>query len=242
MKPTDLNTPAKPWSPLALGWLAALWMGLLANWPLWQRMLTLPELQGAKGVGFVLVFAGLVVALHGALISLLAWPRLLKPVLLLCLMSAAAAAHFMGAYGAVMDPTMMVNMLQTDLKETRDLLSLRLLASLLLLGALPAVWLWRRPLAAQSWPRRLGWNLAGFAGGIALVLGLAMSSYADLASTMRTYPSLRYMMNPLAPFWSLGVVAVESGRTPDGPPAVIAADARWPVSYTHLTLPTKRIV
>ncbi len=227
MKSSDFEAPPKRWSPLSLAWLTALWMGLFANWPLWQRMLALPELQGAKGVGFVLVFAGMVVALHGALMSLLAWPRLVKPVLVLCLMSAAAAAHFMGAYGTVMDPTMMVNVLQTDVKETRDLLSLRLLASLLLLGVVPAVWLWRRRLAPQAWPKRLGWNLAGFAGGLALMVGLAMSSYADLASTMRTYPSLRYMMNPLAPFWSLGVVAVESHKAPDGPPAVVAADARW---------------
>ena len=111
MKSSDFEAPARRWSPLSLVWLAALWMGLLANWPLWQRMLALPELQGAKGVGFVLLFASMVVALHGALASLLAWPRLVKPVLVLCLMSAAAAAHFMGAYGTVMDPTMIVNVL-----------------------------------------------------------------------------------------------------------------------------------
>jgi len=219
--------PVKHWSALTLSWLAALWMGLLANWPLWQRMLTLPELAGAKGWGFIALFAGMVIALHGALLSLLAWPRLFKPVLLLCLLSAAAAAHFMGAYGTVMDPTMMVNVLQTDAKETRDLLSLRLLASLLLLGLLPALWLWRRPVAPQSWARRLGLNLAGFVGGLTLMVGLAMSSYADLASTMRNYPALRYMINPLASFWSLGVVAVESHKAPAGPPAVVAADAHW---------------
>ncbi len=227
MKPSDFQAPAKRWSPLALSWLAALWMGGLANWPLWQRMLALPELQGARGWGFVLVFAGIVISLHAALLSTLAWPRIYKPVLVLCLLSAAAAAHFMGAYGTVMDPTMMVNVLQTDMKETRDLLSWRLLGSLLLLGVLPSIWLWRQPIAPWSWPRRLGLNLAGLIGGLALMVGLAMSSYADLASTMRNHPSLRYMINPLASFWSLGVVAVESHQAPAGPPAVVAADAQW---------------
>ena len=227
MKSTDFQAPTKHWSPLALSWLAALWMGVLANWPLWQRMLALPELQGAKGWGFVLVFAGIVISLHGALLSALAWPRLFKPVLALCLLSAAAAAHFMGAYGTVMDPTMMVNVLQTDAKETRDLLSWRLLGSLLLLGVLPTVWIWRQAIAPRSWPRRLGFNLAGLLGGLALMVGLAMSSFADLASTMRNHPSLRYMINPLASFWSLGVVAAESNRAPSGPPAVVAADAHW---------------
>ena len=58
--------------------------------------------------------------------------------------------HFMGTYGVVIDPTILTNVLQTSPTETRDLLSLRLLASLLVLAALPIAWMWRLRL------RRLG--------------------------------------------------------------------------------------
>ena len=213
--------------PLTLAWGAALWLGLLCNWPLWQRMINLPDLAGRQGWLFIAVFAGIVTALSGALLSLLAWRALLKPVLTIVLLSAAALAHFMGSYGIVVDPTMVVNIMQTNAREAADLLSLRLAVSLLLLAGLPLLWLWRRrPLQDTTWARRLGLNLLGFVVGITLTVALAFSSFAELASTMRNETSLRYMINPLNLYWSLGVVAVESQATPAGPPEVIGADAR----------------
>src|SRR6478752_1507127 len=119
-------------SPLTLAWLAALWMGVLCNWPLWQRLASLPELANARGVLFILAFIGIVITLQGALLSLLAWKCIIKPMLALMLLSAAALAHFIGSYGIVVDPTMVVNIVQTDTREASDLLSLRLLVSLVL--------------------------------------------------------------------------------------------------------------
>ena len=213
-------------SPLTLSWLTALWLGVLCNWPLWQRMAALPELGNARGWIFIGVFIGLVTCLQGALLSLFAWRTVVKPVLTVVLLCAAAIAYFMGSYGVVMDPTMIVNIVQTDTREAGDLLSLRLLLSLLLLAGLPILWLWRQPLQDTAWPRRLGWNLLGFAVGLALSVTLILSSFADMAATMRSYPTLRYMINPVNAFYSLADVLIESSTKPQGPPEVIGADAR----------------
>lgn len=208
--------------PLTQAWLAALWMGLLANWPLWRL---LPSLPGV-GVGFTLAFAGMVTAATGALLSLLAWPRLIKLVALVLLLASAALAHFISSYGVVFDPGMVVNLVQTDLRETRDLLSWRLLASLALLGGLPAVWLWRRPAPPAQHPAaRLAGNLAAFGLALAVLLVLAISVFATLSSTMRNHRTLRYMVTPLNAVYSVGAVAARSLSGPQGPPAVIGADA-----------------
>ncbi|MGM9481147.1 phosphoethanolamine transferase [Roseateles sp. NT4] len=209
--------------PLTQAWLAALWMGLAANWPLWKQLQTLPGV----GIGFTLAFAGMVVAATGAVLSLLAWPRLIKGVLLVLLLSAGALAYFIGSYGIVFDPTMVVNMLQTDARETRDLLSWKLLASLLLLGALPAWWLLRRPKApAQATAKRLRDNLAAFALGLVAMVLLALSVFATLSSTMRNHKSIRYLVTPLNAVYSVSMVGVRSLSGPKGPPVVIGADAR----------------
>ncbi|MDM4765962.1 phosphoethanolamine--lipid A transferase [Pelomonas sp. SE-A7] len=223
-----LRLIAKPTlnSPLTVAWLGALWMGVFGNWPLWQRMLALPELSDAGGRIFVLVFAGMVSALLGALLSLFAWPRVIKPALVVMLLSTASLAHFMGSYGTVIDPTMVVNVIQTDVREVRDLLSVGLLLSLSLLALLPIAWLWRRKLLTHPWPGRLGRNLLAFAGGLVLAVGLALSCFADLASTMRNHKSLRYMISPVNLYYSLGSVAAASRATPKGPPEVIGADAK----------------
>jgi lipid A ethanolaminephosphotransferase len=215
-----------PNRPLSQVWLAALWMSLLANWPLWKQLYALPDIAGARGLAFIVAFAGMVTAATGALLSLLAWPRLVKLVLVVLLLAAAALAHFIGSYGIVFDPTMVVNMMQTDARETRDLLSWRLLASLALLGALPAWWLLRRPAApAQAFAKRLVGNLAGFGIGIAAMVLLALAVFADLSSTMRNHKTLRYMVTPLNAVYSLSNAALRGQAAPSGPPAIIGADA-----------------
>lgn len=212
-----------PTRPLTQAWLAALWMGLLANWPLWRRLYALPGMD----LGFIVAFAAMVVCATGAVLSLLAWPRVIKTVLLLLLLAAGALAHFIGSYGIVFDPSMVVNMVQTDMRETRDLLSWRLLLSMALLGLLPGWWLLRRPAAPRQPVRQqLGGNLAGFALGIVAIVLLALLQFATLSSTMREHKSLRYMVTPLNAVYSLAAVAARSQAAPSGPPAVIGADAR----------------
>ncbi|WP_457421576.1 phosphoethanolamine transferase [Roseateles sp. P5_E7] len=209
--------------PLTQAWLAALWMGLLANWPLWQQLHGMADVRPL----FTLAFAGMVTAATGALLSLLAWPRLIKGVLVVLLLSAGALAYFIGSYGIVFDPTMVVNMAQTDVRETRDLLSWRLLASIALLGALPAWWLLRRPAAPkQALVKRLSGNVAAFALGIGVMVLLALSVFADLSSTMRNYKTIRYMVTPLNAVYSISSAALRRQAAPSGPPAVIGADAR----------------
>ena len=138
-----------PSRPLTQVWLAALWMGLLANWPLWRKLEALPDISPV----FLVAMAGLVTAATGAVLSLLAWPRFIKGLLAVLLLASGALAYFIGSYGIVFDPTMVMNMAQTDTRETRDLLSWRLLASLVVLGGVPAWWLLRRPSApAQGRP------------------------------------------------------------------------------------------
>ncbi|MFT7722018.1 MAG: phosphoethanolamine--lipid A transferase [Roseateles sp.] len=214
--------------PLTQVWLASLWMAVLANWPLWRQLQSLPDNTGAHAVAFTAAFIGMVAAATGAVLSLLAWPRLVTAVLVVLLLGAAALAHFIGSYGIVFDPGMVTNLVQTDVRETRDLLGWRLLLSVLLLGALPAAWLLRRPKAPpQPVLGRLAGNLGACVLGLGAVVLLALPVFAQLSSTMRTHKSLRYMVTPLNAVYSLGAAAARSqAAVPAGPPAVIGADAR----------------
>jgi len=213
-------------SPLTLAWLTALWMGLLCNWPLWLVLHGLPELGNTRGQVFIAVFAFVAIALTGALLSLLAWRPVLKPALTVLLLLSAALAHFIGSYGTVIDPTMIVNVLQTDTREANDLLSVRLLLSLLILGALPAGWLWRRPLERAPFPRRIVINVLAFVAALVAALLLVLSVSADFASTMRNHKQLRYMISPVNALYSLGAVALRSQAEPSGPPEAVGLDAQ----------------
>ncbi|OYU79199.1 MAG: phosphoethanolamine transferase, partial [Burkholderiales bacterium PBB5] len=128
--------------PLGLVLGTSVWMAALGNWPLWQSLSELGVLQGVKGWGLAVAMAVMITAALVALQSLLAWRYTLKPVATLLLLAAAGGAHFMLAYRIVIDSTMLVNVVQTNPAEARDLFSLQLFQWLVLGGLLPAWWVW----------------------------------------------------------------------------------------------------
>ena len=186
----------RSWHPLSLLLVLALWLSTLGNLPLWRALWALTDTHGLRTwLGLVGMFL-IVLLATTALLSLLVWPRWRKPAGVLLLMVAAANSYFMFTYGIVIDPTMMANTVQTDVREVRDLLSWPMLVVLALGVVLPGWWWWCQ--AVQKLPaRRLVVRQVGMASMAAvLLLVVVWASFQDLASTMRNHKSLRYMLNP----------------------------------------------
>ncbi len=218
--------PARGWNPLTLALLAGLWIAALPNWPLWRALLALPETSSTQGALFVIGFGLMIAALTALLLTLLAWRPTIKPAIAAMLLAAAFGAHFMGSYGVVIDTTMMVNVLQTDPREVRDLLSLRLLGSVLLLAGVPLVLLWRTRVRGVGLLRQGGRNLLGIVALILLLAALLFALYADFSATMRNQRTIRYLINPVNSLYALVDIGMKSQARPSGPPLPIGADAR----------------
>ena len=190
--------------------MAALWIASIANLALWRALAGLPELANGRGLAFGIGFGVMIAAAHVALLSLLAWRWTLKPALALFLLAAAGGAYFMLSYGVVIDRTMMVNVLLTDTREARELLSWRLLGALLLLGVLPLALLWRTPLRWAAPLRQAGHNAILLVAACALLAGAGVLFFQDLSATMRNHTQLRYLINPLNSFYAIAIM----GRKP----------------------------
>ncbi len=183
--------------PLWLVVLASLWIATVCNVALWRELARLPGLTGGQ-VAVISIALVLVIALATtALLSLLAWRWTLMPAITVFLLSAAFGAYFMMAYGVVIDKTMMINTLQTDVRETRDLLNWRLLATVLVLAVLPLVLLWRQKVRRASAARQLLGNFATLAGACVLLVLVVFLFFQSIASVMRNYTHVRYLINPL---------------------------------------------
>src|SRR5689334_10625124 len=100
--------------PLWLVIIASLWIATVCNVALWRELSRLPGLTGGQVAVISIALALVITLATTALLSLLAWRWTLKPAITLFLLSAAFGAYFMMAYGVVIDKTMMVNTLQTD--------------------------------------------------------------------------------------------------------------------------------
>jgi lipid A ethanolaminephosphotransferase len=217
---------ARRWHPAWLVVGASAWMASAGNVALWRALAGLDSLHGSAAW---LLSIGLGVAIAGALtalLSLFAWPRTLKPVVAFLLVGAAVGAHFMLSYGVVLDPGMMTNTLQTNSREAFDLLDLRFLATVLLLGVVPALVAWRLPLRRARAGRRILQNLGLLAGGLAVVVASLLLVFQPLASTMRNHKALRYLINPLNSLYSLGYVAAKPLRRDESTLLPIALDAK----------------
>ncbi|HSW07060.1 phosphoethanolamine transferase [Aquabacterium sp.] len=200
------------WQPAWLIGAVSLWIASAGNLALWFALHRLQLLAGWRGAGFAAGLGLGIAALLSLLLALLNWRRTLKPVLTLLLLAAAFGAHFMLSYGVVIDSTMVVNVLQTHVREALDLFSPRLLVTVLLIGVLPAAVVWRTPLAWGSRPRQLRNNLLLLLAAGALLAAALVSVYQPLSATSRNHRQLRYLVNPLNALVAAGQVAAQPLR------------------------------
>lgn len=206
---------------------ASAWMASVGNAPLWRELQGLGLLQAPGGWLLAITLAGMVAALLFALLSLLAWRPLLKPVLVLLLFASAFGAHFMWSYGVVIDSGMAASALQTDWGEARGLLTPSLLLPLAVGAALPSWLVLRARPAPRPWSRQALRNVAAAAGGLLLFAALALASFQPLASTMRNHKNLRYLLNPLNTLYAAGQLAF-AGPQVHGELQPLGRDARVP--------------
>ena len=223
--------------PLWVVVLASFWIATICNVALWRSLARLPELSGAQAVTLSVGLALVIGLATAGLLSLLAWRWTLKPVIMLFCVSAAFGAYFMMAYGVVIDQSMLVNALQTDMRETRDLLNWRLLATVLVLAGVPCVLLWRQHIRLQNPVRQVLANITALvASCVLLVLVLALF-FQSIASVMRNHTQVRYLINPLNSFYALGSIAAKPFQRDESRLLPLGTDARLGASYTAQTQP-----
>ena len=181
-------------------------------------------------IGLALMLA----SLHVLLAGLISTRRSVKPVLALLTLMAAVGLHFMQAYGAVLDPSMLRNAMRSELAETRELLSWRLALDLLLYAVLPIALLACARVERRPWRRALASRGLLLAAALATFIGALMWQFQPLASLMRNHKEVRYLITPANVLWSAGSVLAADARGAARPRQPIGVDAapgpRWAAS------------
>jgi lipid A ethanolaminephosphotransferase len=233
--PTVRQAPAI--RPLWLVVLASIWIATVCNVALWRELFRLPGLSGGQAVVISVALVMVIALVTTALLSLLAWRWTLKPAITVFLLAAAFGAYFMMAYGVVIDKTMMVNTLQTDVRETRDLLNWRLMATVLVLAVLPLALLWRQKVRRASAARQLLGNFGTLAGASVLLVLVVFLFFQSIASVMRNYTHVRYLINPLNSFYALGAIAAKPFQRDESVVLPLGEDAKLGASYNAQNKP-----
>ncbi|SCK15765.1 phosphoethanolamine transferase [Vogesella sp. LIG4] len=168
----------------------------LFNLPFWQRMLAIVGPLDGHGVKMLGLAFVLLTAFINLLLLLLLWPRIGRPLLTVLFVLTAAISYFMSQYGVLIDMNMVRNAMQTDGAEVRDLITVKMVLTVLLLGGLPSLWLWKAPLRFRPVLRELGCRLLALLVSSGVLLGVAMVGYQDFASLFRNNRELRFVITP----------------------------------------------
>lgn len=180
------------------------WLAIAYNLPLWRELSRLPGLASGQ-LWWLGASWGLMMALAlCALLSLLTWRRILKPVITLLLLLAALNSHLMLTQGTFLDANAFDRFRHISWSDVRGFANWQLLATIVLLAVLPAAWLWRTPVRRIPVPRSLLLNAGFFIAACALLAGLWAVSGKDVSALLEQQPQLRRLSNP---FNSLQVLA-----------------------------------
>lgn len=205
--------------------VSLLWLPLF-NLPLLRRMLEV-NAGSASGQAMLSIaaLAVLVVAIHVLVLGLVGIHRLLRPVIALLTLIAALAAHFIDAYGVMLDPSMLRNVLATHPAEASELLTARLAFDVVLKGLVPAAILLFWPIRPLPWQRALLERAALLLGTLVLIVVTVWAAYQPLSSLMRNQRELRYLITPVNVLWSGGVALSAQGQQALTPRIPIGLDA-----------------
>lgn len=131
-------------------------------------------------------------------------------VLSLLIVLTMGAGYFSDNYGVVLDTTMIQNILETDLNESRDLATNSFFLRAFLFGLLPILVLWRLPAGSLTLRELVFGNLRLAIAGVALICVCLGSFSAQYASFFREHKSVRFYNNPVFPVYSIVKYGMES--------------------------------
>ncbi len=127
-----------------------------------------------------------------------------KPILIITLFVSAFTAYFMDTYHVVIDDSMIRNSMQTNLSESSDLFSLKLVVYVILLGLLPSYFVYKTDIEYKSFKNEFFSKIKTIILSLAIILIIAFSFSKFYTSFFREHKPLRYHVNPIYWIYSVG--------------------------------------
>lgn len=181
-------------------------------------------------IAFLASLAVLLAATTALVLTLFTFRRATKPVLIVILLTSSLAGYFMDSYNVVIDSTMIQNAMQTNMQESMDLFTFKLVMYFLLLGILPSILVYKAQVECVSYKSELLSKLK-IIGVTILIAVVVIPLFGKFyTSFIREHKTLRYYVNPVYYMWSIAGYIGDMSRS--GPVAiqVIGADAQIPPS------------
>ena len=154
--------------------------------------------------GFLISLALFLMMAIMLLIRLVSSRYTLKPIIIVFLLISATTSYFMNTYHVIIDDTMIQNMAETNVGESLDLLTFKLVIYVLFLGVLPSFVIYKIKITFGTFKKELWITLKTLLFCIVVIAGILFSFSKFYTSFFRENKSLRYHTNPTYALYSTG--------------------------------------
>lgn len=214
----------------------AVYFTLACNAPFWRALLASRGSDGSS-LAYALAIGVALTALNVLLLAPLLNRWTTKPVLGVMTLVAAVSSYYAGHFGVYFDPSMLRNVMRTDVAEARELLTSGFFLQVATL-ALPPLFVVQRARLRQRPPgRALAIRSAFVLLALIVAAGALASVFKDFSGQMRSHKELRYLITPAAPLWSLARVLTRDAQAANLPRQPVGTDARLGASWTAAKKP-----
>ena len=149
-----------------------------------------------------------------------------KPIYIITIFSAAAAAWFMEKFGVIIDMDMIRNAAQTTPSEAGHLMTPAFFRHMALYAVLPSVLIAMVRIRHRNFFAKLKWNTAVTAPLLLLAAVMTLWQYPAIASTLRNNRIIIKTLNPVSPIFNAIKFAVAEDKNRNIVAAPLDPDAR----------------
>ena len=183
--------------PEALVFLFSLWVALTCNLGYWTIVASSNATENLPDLTFLANFALLTLGSISLVMLLLAVGVFTRIALMLALIVSAAAGYFTHSFGTLIDTNMLINIFETDPAEASDLLTLPFVATVVAFGLLPAIAIWKYPLARRRLPVAIRDRSVALLLAVCLIAGPLYVSQKEVMSFGRNHREVRHAITPI---------------------------------------------
>ena len=190
-------------SQYKLIFLSTLFFTLFYNFSFFTNVVNTYSFQGFNKI-YVLSTAILLISFLTLFFTILSSKYTTKPILLITTVISAFTAYFMDTYHVVIDSEMIRNSLQTNLAESSDLFSFKLVLYVFFLAILPSYFIYKIKIEYKPFRKELFSKLKTVVLSIIVILIILFSFNKFYTSFFREHKPLRFHVNPIYWIYSVG--------------------------------------
>ena len=170
---------------------------IFLNFSFWRFVFTHADFSNFSDGLFILSVPILLFTILYLIFSLLLLPYVGKPLLIVLLIISSATNYFMYQFGVFINSDMIRNTFETNPGEIKDLISVRSVLWVALLGILPAIWLARIKITFHSFKNEVWGRSKRCLILLLCVLVLLPFLYKEYVAFGRNNRQVRHLINPL---------------------------------------------